>query len=1471
MNRENKPTLNSSSLEKENVKQIRRTHKFTSTSNSRKNNPGCQPYFIQPSEENLPYPGLRPYTEEEKTKFFGRDVDTEILIDKILTNRLTLLFAASGVGKSSLLQAAVIPHLRSKTGENLTVVYHIDWVSDPVMSLYDAVLQTLRTKELLSEDSGENDFGEKLPDLLAFCSVFARPPLVLILDQFEEFFRYQRHQTGFRTFIDQLTTVITDKSLPVHLVLSMREDFALELNAFKPKLPTILFENFHRLEKLGRQAVHDAIIIPAEQRGFIYEPELLEKLLTDLLSREMDRQPNSPIGELLETVEPPYLQIVCAQLWNLNKNDLEQTLRLTSYEKAGRAKGILKNYLDEVLQKFSFAEKQLASQAFDHLVSLRGVKMAYTAQGLAELLRVDEKELAKVLERLEKIAVLRRQQRQDELWYELYHDMFSGSIEDWNNAWKDRMRRRRAAKITGGVVLATLSTIAAWDYYQNITNYHFRLNPSVENAQVELWQGKPNSWNFFGLQQYKSEAATTRQKLEPDKRFDRRLIEDYMNLQLVLQGYKPAEERITAYASIGDFAMALKSAESQLLSRRTLSAKRSLPYLAAVRTKEAAQLMYHVFQHSNSSSIRKAISGNSYTLQSNIISPATGVSLTAGQPGTLIDEKTPEEERAFWLNILATQISTHLANEQIENLSKQTNNSFSVNKVLVNHPDSRTSKIWALELLESAKSSNFHSAVMQTLGTLSARKTIPLLIEQLSSSSSSHRSIAARALGQLQAESAIPELTQLINNNDEDAGVRISAIKALTHLNTRKITPTLTKLLLHRNTSIGAAAAEALGQFRVEVAVPDLLKLLHKSEPYNIRAAAITALGQIRNETVIPQLVNILLTGSYYEAAAKSLANFKSEDVITEVLKHPKMKYPKVLSRELKLLMQGLDLQQRMIPEFKTLLKDEKFNRRIFAVLALQKLRVKNAVPELIPLLQDSTVNLVVIEALVDFGVKQEKVVSELLNLLNTSGSSRRKATVIALGRLKAKQASEELITRLRDDDNASVRALAGKALADIGARQAITELLPLLEDENPTIRDAAAEALGQLKSKQAVSQLEKLLRYDGENDYSNDGTLSAAALGLSLAQANEVIPALMNNLANQIGSSGGRNLSAMRVKALTYWQHPHLLPHLFPVMSDVIYQKDNNLPNLESASRIASGGLLDFLLVRLKNINEETRISATIAALRMLSSNNLDKIQKLLLHKALNRVEQKIRNTAQKQLEAEEAEEKAKMLGLPVNQPGLEEKPLSLSELKENLSQMNHDYASWRKRRDADQPSITKTEDQSTEETEIEADNLTDPAPFIYEYAYAIAHESESEGIKLLGHNLYKVREAAARGLANGDALGVELLKKLEKAWLETKDPIERQGIYHAIDIALLAIEGVGYKKELADLKAYEPTLTNDRSAASIKPRVEWTRIQLQWRVDANKELEELAARQLPKLLKEYCLNEDGTDMKPEECTIEQ
>ena len=411
------------------------------------------------SLDTAPYPGLRPYREEEQHKFFGRTTDKAILVDKIVGNRLTLLFAASGVGKSSLLQAAVIPHLKAINGENLTVVCNTDWVSDPLVRVRDLVREALRAEPSLSV--GVEPDNDSLVAALELGSLLVRrTPLVLILDQFEEFFRYQRHSTSFAAFIEQLTTVINDTTLPVSVVLSMREDFALELNAFKPALPNLLFENYYRLEKLTRQAALQAIVDPARQVGCEYEPALLKQLLQDLQDhqREQTHLPHVINPDSVDSVDPPYLQIVCAYLWRL-KPAGETTLRLASYTQADGIKGISRYFLDDALSHLSNAEKQLASKAFDYLAAQRGMKMAYPLDVLARILRVKPTKLDKVLAKLAKreMNILRDQTRHGVVWYELYHDMFADSIEQWNNRWKaQRLKRQRWLM---GSILTVLAAI----------------------------------------------------------------------------------------------------------------------------------------------------------------------------------------------------------------------------------------------------------------------------------------------------------------------------------------------------------------------------------------------------------------------------------------------------------------------------------------------------------------------------------------------------------------------------------------------------------------------------------------------------------------------------------------------------------------------------------------------------------------------------------------------------------------------------------------------------------------------------------------------------------------------------------------------------------------------------------------------------------------------------------------------------
>ena len=68
-----------------------------------------------------PYVGLAPFAEEDASRFFGRDAQCAVIIGNLRAARLTLLYAESGVGKSSLLRAGVAARLRAVAQSDLEV------------------------------------------------------------------------------------------------------------------------------------------------------------------------------------------------------------------------------------------------------------------------------------------------------------------------------------------------------------------------------------------------------------------------------------------------------------------------------------------------------------------------------------------------------------------------------------------------------------------------------------------------------------------------------------------------------------------------------------------------------------------------------------------------------------------------------------------------------------------------------------------------------------------------------------------------------------------------------------------------------------------------------------------------------------------------------------------------------------------------------------------------------------------------------------------------------------------------------------------------------------------------------------------------------------------------------------------------------------------------------------------------------
>ncbi|MDM8567809.1 HEAT repeat domain-containing protein [Candidatus Halobeggiatoa sp. HSG11] len=565
-----------------------------------------------------PYKGLTPYKEQDKDNFFGRDAEKLILIDKILTHKLTFLFAASGVGKSSLLRAAVLPELKQPERmdrEPLDVVYYNDWVGNPLVGLKKAIVKDLQKKGQLTADYSL-DVELALPEFFHICTAFTSDPLVVILDQFEEFFNYQKFSEYFKLVIEELAAAIHDRETETVFVISMREDFALELNAFKDYIPTFLIDNFYRLEKLSLEKARQAVVEPVAALGFEYESVLLERLLQDLLLREQrERGLEAAVAgeDLPPMVEPPHLQMVCMQLWDLR--DVGKGLISEEvFASRGGTDGLLEAYFLDKVNSLSGGEQRLASLAFDFLVNRHGTKMPRSLPDLVGLIRVKEGVLFGTLEKLDKARILLGKLRYGTasadgvLWYELHHDFFSKPIYVWNEGFKTRQRIRKVSFGVGAVIGVGLVAVVAWDAWVNYSSYHLRLSvKSGLSDTVEVFRGEAGSWDLFGQQGFVGEMVYEREDIEADKLFVEQSVVEFEGLNSEVVGRLPLADRVAAYLDNGDLDKALDLARCVISDEDLQLSKKILIRLARFRSIKTFGVLETIFKEKISINLKEEI------------------------------------------------------------------------------------------------------------------------------------------------------------------------------------------------------------------------------------------------------------------------------------------------------------------------------------------------------------------------------------------------------------------------------------------------------------------------------------------------------------------------------------------------------------------------------------------------------------------------------------------------------------------------------------------------------------------------------------------------------------------------------------------------------------------------------------------------------------------------------------------------
>lgn len=253
--------------------------------------------------QSNPFPGIRPYQEGEEYLFFGRENQVDRMVDTLFANRFLAVVGSSGCGKSSLVNCGLRPALR---GGMMTGV-GTDWRiaqfrpgSDPI----GAMTQALSEDGVLFSDFRAE--GMRLDEIvettlrmsrLGIADLFRQAPLpedtnlLIVVDQFEELFRYRRLVSDRKmdefgiseeaTAFINLLLEARHQSERIYVVMTMRSDFLGDCPQFVG-LPEAINDGQFLVPRMTRDERRLAVTGPIRVGGAEISPVLLTRLVNDV-------------------------------------------------------------------------------------------------------------------------------------------------------------------------------------------------------------------------------------------------------------------------------------------------------------------------------------------------------------------------------------------------------------------------------------------------------------------------------------------------------------------------------------------------------------------------------------------------------------------------------------------------------------------------------------------------------------------------------------------------------------------------------------------------------------------------------------------------------------------------------------------------------------------------------------------------------------------------------------------------------------------------------------------------------------------------------------------------------------------------------------------------------------------------------------------------------------------------------------
>jgi WD40 repeat protein len=349
-----------------------------------------------------PFPGLRPFAPEESNLFFGRETESREVLDKLLKNKFITVIGASGTGKSSLIYCGVLPGIK-KTESGVSdawkfVIFRPG--NDPFTNLGEAI------EENISEDGSKKAGIENIilemhlnadgiSSAIKKFLVKGNEKVILVIDQFEELFRYSALSTTesksarSAEFVDKVVKAVSQKGSEIFSIITMRSDFIGECAHYQG-LTQLINNSNYLVPHMDRENYRQVIEGPVKYAGATIEPKLVESILDDIGDR---------------TDQLPVLQHALMRTWTYwqELDEPDRPISFTDYDSVGTMSDAMSRHANEAFEELTPGGRLVCEKMFKSITEKgtdnKGIRHPSSVSMIMSVIQCSAKDVFEVVEK----------------------------------------------------------------------------------------------------------------------------------------------------------------------------------------------------------------------------------------------------------------------------------------------------------------------------------------------------------------------------------------------------------------------------------------------------------------------------------------------------------------------------------------------------------------------------------------------------------------------------------------------------------------------------------------------------------------------------------------------------------------------------------------------------------------------------------------------------------------------------------------------------------------------------------------------------------------------------------------------------------------------------------------------------------------------------------------------------------------